>query len=60
MELTGNFRYRVSFFNKVILQVEYTTNMKDPVNCYERNGPEYKVWRDATANDITHFTMRTV
>ena len=51
-QLTGKKRYRLGFGGKVILQVESSDRMTDPID-YSHTGPEYTYWRDATIEDIT-------
>lgn len=47
MKLTGNTRYRISFFKKLILQVEY--KLGKGVQFYQ----EYNYyWKDATFEDL--------
>lgn len=50
---TGNTRYRLSFFGKVILQVEVARRARS-MNPYaqESSGGGYTYWRDATMADL--------
>lgn len=51
--ITGNTRYRLSFFGKVILQVEVARRARS-MNPYakESSGGVYTFWRDATMADM--------
>lgn len=51
-QLTGKRRYRIGFGGRLILQVEFTDRIIDPID-YTRSGPAYTYWRDATLEDIT-------
>lgn len=54
--LTGEVRYRIGLFGKVIIQVEETSHQYDP-----RGGgslsPEHKSWRDARIADIQELGL---
>lgn len=55
-DLTGKSRYRVSFFGKFILQLEYciVTQQKQTAGRFHPHPPRFQgtKWRDATRNDM--------
>ncbi len=54
-KMTGKTRYRVGFMKKMILQVEMTDRMVDPMD-FLHTGPEYTYWKDATFEEVQHLT----
>lgn len=50
--LTGRTRYRLTFFGKVVLQVE-VAHQSSRMNPFSKEyGPVYTTWRDATMADM--------
>lgn len=55
--LTGNTRYRISFFGRLILEVEYTSLLATGYGCGFFEETVVTEWRDANFYDLQELKL---